>query len=257
MRRTYASRWDNLGRQNAFGAILTVDGELTAWDPAQFFATGAADAQSFVERLTSIHTASPRTRALDFGCGVGRVTRGLAEYFDEVVGVDVAPSMIERARTLNVNARCSFLVNNARTLDQFPDASFTVVYSRLVLQHVRPSLVRRYIPELIRVLAPGGALMFQLPDIVRPVPPPGHRLTLRDRVKRYLPWPLVVTWRRIKCRLASTDRAAQMTMYGMAPEEVLGLIRLARGRVLDILGDTSHGADVDGFEYWVTKDEQS
>jgi len=37
-------------------------------------------------------------RALDFGCGLGRLTQPLAERFDEAVGVDIAASMIEGAR---------------------------------------------------------------------------------------------------------------------------------------------------------------
>ena len=37
-------------------------------------------------------------KALDFGCGVGRLSQALADYFDRVVGADVSPTMIGLAR---------------------------------------------------------------------------------------------------------------------------------------------------------------
>src|SRR6185436_21122089 len=100
-------------------------------------------------------------------CGVGRLPRALAAHFQTVVGMDVARSMIERAQKLNADcAGCTFTVNRSTRLRGVPDGAFDVVYCRLVLQHIRPVLVRRYIPELIRVVAPGGVLMFQLPEVI-------------------------------------------------------------------------------------------
>jgi len=244
--------WDSLGRANALGAVLTTaDGELASWDSAAFFATGVADANRFVSALDVLVPTVSHTRVLDFGCGVGRVTRALANYFDEAVGVDAAASMIERARALD-DGRCSFVLNDARDLRCFETGTFTAVYSRLVLQHIRPALVKRYIPELVRVLAPGGGLMFQLPETIDVDPERG--IPMLRQLKRYLPWPAVVAWRRLKCRLSPPDRASQMTMFGMASREVLALIANAGGRVLDVRPDNSHGCDrVRGFEYWITR----
>jgi SAM-dependent methyltransferase len=252
-RRPLSPAWDALGRANAFGAVLTrEDGALGSWESAEFFATGVADAERFVADLTALVPTVSRARVLDFGCGVGRVTRALAGYFDEAVGVDVAASMIDRACALDTDGRCSFVLNDARDLQCFESGAFTVVYSRLVLQHIRPRLVRRYIPELIRVLAPGGVLTFQLPDAIGVDPEQGAPW-LR-RLKRLVPWPVVVAWRILKCRLSDATEVSQMTMFGMPAGEVLALIAGAGGRVLDVRADDSHGCDrVRGFEYWVTR----
>ena len=52
--------------------------------------------------------------AQGFGCGVGRLTRALADHFERVVGIDVAPSMIAQARAMNREyARCNFRVNRS------------------------------------------------------------------------------------------------------------------------------------------------
>lgn len=252
-RRRLSPTWDALGRANAFGAVLTRhDGELGSWKSAEFFATGVADAERFIADLTALAPSASRARVLDFGCGVGRVTRALAGYFGEAVGVDVAASMIDRARALDPEGRCRFVLNDARDLTCFESGAFTVVYSRLVLQHIRPALVRRYIPELVRVLAPGGVLMFQLPDVIGVDPDRGAPV-LR-RVKRHVPWPAVVAWRLLKCRLSGRTAVSQMTMFGMSSGEVLALIAGAGGRVLDVRADRSHGCDrIRGFEYWVTR----
>jgi SAM-dependent methyltransferase len=248
--------WDHLARHNALGAILTKDGELADWNSHEFFATGRADIDRFMTTLSSIAPGAPRTRALDFGCGVGRATRALAAHFDEVVGADVAPSMIEHARELNADCGgCRFVLNRAPHLQRFPAGSFSVVYSRLVLQHVRPALVRRYVPELVRVLARGGVLMFQLPEFIAPDPEEAFERApvLGHPLKRRLPPLLVVAYRRVKYRFVVRDPKPEMDMFGMPRDEVLELIRGGGGRVLAVLPDQSHGTGVPGFEYWVTR----
>jgi SAM-dependent methyltransferase len=109
-------------------------------------------------------------RALDFGCGVGRLTRPLADHFDEVVGVDIAPTMIDLARRYHADRpSCRFEVNQAEDLARFPSATFDLVLSLIVLQHVPPATAVRYLRELCRLVTPGGVLAVQVP--ARPVDP--------------------------------------------------------------------------------------
>ena len=242
--------WDAIGRRNPLGAIL-VRGELPDWDVEEFLATGRRDVERFVADLSRIVPAAPRTRALDFGCGVGRITRALVDHFDEAVGVDVAPSMIARARAMHRGCRrCVFMVNRAPHLRQFAEESFGVVYSRLVLQHVRPALVRRYVPELVRVLTRGGALMFQLPEVLQVDPEEAFETApvLGRTLKRRLPRSLVVLWRRLKYRIVAPPRDPT-EMFGMPRDEVLALIRGAGGLPIELRTDHSHGREDAGFEY--------
>jgi SAM-dependent methyltransferase len=72
--------------------------------------------------------------------------------------------MIELARKHNrLLERCEYFLNENNSLALFESASFDLVYSSLVLQHMRPELAKGYIREFARVLAPGGVLVFQLP----------------------------------------------------------------------------------------------
>ena len=107
--------------------------------------------------------ASSRTKALDFGCGVGRLTRGLLGYFREAYGVDISENMIRKARELT--PQCTFQVNNSSDLAIFPDRAFDLVYSNRVLQH-QPSAdgIGKYVREFFKgVTVPGGLVIFQVP----------------------------------------------------------------------------------------------
>lgn len=53
---------------------------------------------ALIEYVRSLNIDCPRKHALDFGCGVGRLTQALAAHFDEVTGVDISPSMIKLAK---------------------------------------------------------------------------------------------------------------------------------------------------------------
>jgi SAM-dependent methyltransferase len=254
-RRGVGGAWEDLGRENALGAILTRGNKVADWDIAEFLATGRADALKFVKDLSEVAPDAPKTQVLDFGCGVGRITRALADHFEQAVGVDAARSMIDQARALHEDcARCRFVLNDAPHLRQFPDGTFGVVYCRLVLQHLRPALVRGYIPELVRVLAPGGVLMFQLPDQIS-IDPLGafeDAPVTGSALKRALPKPLVRAYRRLKYRFIVGAPPSHMEMYGMPHAEVVRHIASAGGRILQVRPDASHGyAHIAGYEYWV------
>jgi SAM-dependent methyltransferase len=246
-------QWDALGERDALGAVLTRSTASPVWDEHEFFQAGRAD----VDRLmTDIARRAPwlaTRRALDFGCGVGRISLALSDHFVEVHGVDVAGSMIARARQENgALGRCHFGVNRRPHLHRYQTGTFDLVYSRLVLQHIPPELVRRYIPELVRVLAPGGLLVFQLPTVIWDPRRSFYDAPVRGRVKRALPKRMVRAYRTLKYPFFR-PRATDMEMFGLARDTVVGLVDRAGARMLAMTPDASHGTSEPGFEYWVTR----
>jgi SAM-dependent methyltransferase len=156
--------WNAFGKRDPFWAILThPDKRDGKWTPEEFFQTGWDNIAEVLARLESLRIAGKRDRALDFGCGAGRLTRAIAAHYNDVVGVDIAPSMIELARDLDPPANCHFMVNERSDLRQFADQSFDFIYSLIVLQHLEPQYSLGYLREFLRVLAPSGVLVFQLP----------------------------------------------------------------------------------------------
>lgn len=163
--KTLGDTWNYFGETDPMWAVLMDPArEGNRWNKGEFFETGREDVKYAMQTIGKMTFPLRHGRALDFGCAVGRLTQGLAGYFDEVHGVDIAPAMILRARASNpYGKRCRFHVNQRSDLRMFADHQFDFVFSLIVLQHMRPALAKRYLAEFLRVLAPGGLLLFQQP----------------------------------------------------------------------------------------------
>jgi 2-polyprenyl-3-methyl-5-hydroxy-6-metoxy-1,4-benzoquinol methylase len=160
----HKQEWEELAKVDPLWAILTSSERLGGgWELAEFFATGEAEISEMLKVADDLGEPVRRERALDFGCGVGRLSRPLAERFRECVALDISEGMVKLARELNEDRpNCRFLVNAAPDLGQLESESFDLVYSSLVLQHM-PSVevVEAYVGEFLRILRPGGLAVFQ------------------------------------------------------------------------------------------------
>jgi SAM-dependent methyltransferase len=165
--------WDELGRIDPLWAILTDPGRRGGkWDTDEFFASGGHEIAQTMTLAQALGLPARRETALDFGCGVGRLTQALCGWFERCRGVDIAPSMIELARGYNKHGgRCEYLLNTHDDLRGLAADSFDLVYSNIVLQHMQPKYSLPYIREFVRVLRPGGLIVFQIPDGPRTAPP--------------------------------------------------------------------------------------
>lgn len=180
--------WDALARHDPLWAVCTDPDKLGGrWDETEFFDTGEEEIRTMLGYLHMQGISVPVAGdSLDFGCGVGRLTQPLARRFTTACGVDISPTMIATAERFNLEApRCRFVLNDRDDLSIFPDGSFTFVYSSIVLQHIPAEIAVAYIGEFVRVLAPGGVLVFQVPDRFKAHPgePPARR-SLADVIGR-------------------------------------------------------------------------
>ena len=172
--------WERLARRDPFFAVLTdVNKRFGHADLEAFYRSGTEEIAAVLGRADERGLAVPRRRALDFGCGVGRLTQALAETFERCDGVDISSAMLAVARRhCRRPERCHFHRNVAENLSLFEDEAFTFVYSTLVLQHMVPRTSATYIGELVRVLSGDGLLVFQLPaHVVAREPTSGDRRT--------------------------------------------------------------------------------
>ena len=158
--------WNELARRDPMWAVLTgPPGSEQSWNADAFLLSGRQEVDALLARVGATGTPLPRGRALDFGCGIGRLTQALAAHFAQVDAVDIAPAMIEAARRLNrAGDHYTFHVNSAPDLAVFEDGAFDFVYSNITLQHMEPRFSRGYIAEFFRVTRPGGVVVFQVPS---------------------------------------------------------------------------------------------
>ena len=187
---TLKNNWESLAERDALFAILTDHRRVGGkWDVDEFMATGEMEIETVMHHLSSIRRIPDFTgKALDFGCGVGRITQALAPRFTSCVGVDISRQMIDKANALNRYAHCRYVANPAEQLP-FADASFSFIYSNIVLQHVPRRYSTAYLGEFVRVLAPGGILVFGVqdsfaaPDIASLLLRVRHVLRIRSRIR--------------------------------------------------------------------------
>jgi ubiquinone/menaquinone biosynthesis C-methylase UbiE len=237
--RAQQSQWDQLGRTDPLWAIITDPSCRNGrWDVDAFFATGRREIEEAMSWAAELGHPKRRQSALDFGCGVGRLSQALADHFDRVTGVDIAPAMLELAAKYNRHGdRCRYVLNEQNHLQQFDDASFDLIYSRITLQHLPRRHIRAYLQEFVRVLRPGGLLLFQLPA----------RHIYRD-VKHFLLHNIYST---IFRKLLRNPTA--MDMYGLPRTTVESILTSAGARVLRVHQDQMAGEEWESMVYAATK----
>lgn len=135
--------------------------DVDCWaSEAAFAAAGRATAARLLDHLGDL--VRPDWRALDVGCGIGRVLREIAPVFASIVGVDVSGEMVRQARARLAD------VGNARVVETtgadlrpIEDASIDFAYSALVVQHVPKPVFVLLLAEINRVIVHGGLFLFQ------------------------------------------------------------------------------------------------
>ncbi|HEV2348445.1 MAG TPA: class I SAM-dependent methyltransferase [Terriglobia bacterium] len=239
------SDWNEFGKRDAMWAILS-DPEKRGkrWREQDFFETGVKETSELMAYIESLGVSLARHKALDFGCGIGRLSQALAAQFEEVHGVDAAASMIELANQYNRRPqKCVYHLNMTPALPLFEDNKFDLIYSNIVLQHIEPECSKNYMREFVRVLAPRGLIVFQLPSL-----PSRAMDVMKYRFKLAIKTGALALLRRM-----GYFSRPPMLMYGMKREEVEKLFTGWGARIVDVKSDQSAGKGWESFRYCVTK----
>lgn len=150
----------------------------------------AVDHLIYLMHVASYEFAEQYTRGkqvLDYGCGSGYGSAKIAATAARVTAVDVASDAIEYARTKFARNNLEFACVPVEPKLPFPDASFDVVLSFQVFEHVRNT--DHYLAEIRRVLSPRGVLVLITPDRTTrllPMQRPWNRWHIREYNPRTL-----------------------------------------------------------------------
>jgi SAM-dependent methyltransferase len=160
--------WTHLGVAKPHFSVLTdprflpenLDGSIEL-----FFSTGEDEAAG-IQRILERHglvSLSAKT-CVEYGCGVGRVTTGLARRFSKVHAYDISSEHLayaqRRARETGVD-NVVFHLCSENILEDIDQCDF--FYSRIVFQHNPPVIITQLIKKALRGLNPNGIAIFQVP----------------------------------------------------------------------------------------------
>lgn len=118
--------------------------------------------QHLRDRIVALAAAQATDVVVDVGCGTGLLALDLAGRVERVWAIDISPAMIDYLRTKAASAHLDNLDCAVASAISLPlvDACADVVVSNYCFHHLDDAGKRRALDEAMRVLKPGGRLVF-------------------------------------------------------------------------------------------------
>lgn len=212
--------WRELGSTQPFWGVLTHPDfrmeNLTPERVEAFYASGVQYIDDIVWRLEHATGVRPAGRALDFGCGAGRLTEAMSAHA-KTVGYDISPGMLDKARERG---------GQADYVGELPGGHFEWINSFIVFQHIPPARGLALIEQLLSQLADGGHVSL-------------HVTAWRDaHLVPRKPRGLRAFFRSLKP--ASGPALGLVSMYDYDLSQVLRLLNLAGVEEVSVIS-TDHG----------------
>lgn len=232
--------WEIFGKTDPLWAVLTEPDKINnQWEESAFFKTGKDEVRAVLALAQAVKPVTFNS-VLDFGCGVGRLSQAFCEYFDQVNGVDISSTMLQKANAFNKFAnKCRYFHNTQVNLSVFQTNRFDFIYSNITLQHMPAKFALAYISEFVRVLKPNGLMVFSIP-----AKPPFYYWLFYNLLSQKIINLLV----KIKGK-----KDGIMEMHWVKKERVIHAIEKSGGRILNIMPDYDAGKNWVGYRYFATK----
>lgn len=181
MLRGVAKHWTHFGKQEPHWSVLTNESFLSAnigSNEEQFYKSGNDTAALALAALSRSNVDISALRsAIDFGCGVGRITVALASHFQHIIGVDISSPHLLIAKNYadkhGIHNTQWQLIDSIDAIQSLPKVDF--VNSLIVLQHNPPPVMATVLHRLLDRLNPGGAAYIQVPTYIA-----GYRFSTRE-----------------------------------------------------------------------------
>lgn len=160
---TQRKNWDRLSNLDPYWAIL-VDSEKInmKWEVNEFYSTGKKQIYKLFGLLNKLGINVRFNRALDYGCGVGRLSEALADYFEDVIAVDFSQNTLNLAKTRRQCANLTYQKVNGQDISNFPSKTFDFVVSLITLQHSPSKVQYNLLKEMVRVIKDDGVIAVTL-----------------------------------------------------------------------------------------------
>jgi len=153
--------WEQFGRDDPFYGVFSSNeysGKLFDDDSVKrLYGSGDKHVKCILALAARHFDFHPVGDALDFGCGVGRLTLPLAEAFDNACGLDISEGMLSTAReAAKLRGIENVRFERISSGEQIPKARYQFVHTYITLQHMIVSEGERRFNELVGALSDGG-----------------------------------------------------------------------------------------------------
>ncbi|WP_162987160.1 class I SAM-dependent methyltransferase [Sphingomonas paeninsulae] len=235
--------WTNLGEFEPYFGVLSHERflrhNLNEAGLAEFWQTGANHMVG-VRQILIDHFGgefAPKT-AIDFGCGVGRLTRAMAPMADRVFGIDISGPMLEEARRNSPPENVEF------RFDIPQDCLIDWIHSSIVFQHIPPARGYDLFGKLLDAASPKAMLSV-------------HFMLFKDALgvaDQYHPNVEFSTWdgRELKPLLRKDRAAGSMSMYDYDMNLLIAMM-VRRGFSRYYMHHANHGG-CHGVEIFARRD---
>jgi SAM-dependent methyltransferase len=214
--------WQRLGEVEAHWSVATIEDfrpDRIQQSLATFFATGERDIETLWCTLRRVGIDTTRlATALDFGCGVGRLSMALAKRVRALESADVSASHLKLAQEAAVERQqINIRFHHLKRIGDIADLpEVDLVYSVIVLQHNPPPVIRSIFAQLLGRLSQGGVAVIQVPTYL----PEGYAFD---------------------AEAYGTTHSSQMEMHPLPQRVAFSVIRSAGCEVLEVLEDAWTG----------------
>lgn len=216
--------WEHLGETEPHWSVLSAEAfkQVNLKDSEQAFYNSGRKAVEILFHTLERNGIDPQSfkTCLEYGCGLGRVTRWLAEKFTQVYGYDISRSHLQSAGHYLENTGIKNVslhhLQALPELDNLPKVD--VVYTIIVLQHNPPPIIARIVAALIACLNPGGVAFFQIPTYHK-----HYRFSLQEYLR-------------------NEGEKQEIEMHVLPQSEVLEIIYNEGGQIVEVLEDSMAGA---------------
>jgi 2-polyprenyl-3-methyl-5-hydroxy-6-metoxy-1,4-benzoquinol methylase len=155
-------KWEYFAKTNPYFAVSTYEKfkseNLDKVALKDFFESG----EEYVKRIwrdieNNFQTEFKPRKAIDFGCGVGRITLPIAKRCEMVTGIDISENMLKEARQNSAK----FSISNVDFVKGDNDLTevtgkFDFIHSFIVFQHIKPKIGGAIFKKFVKMLSNGG-----------------------------------------------------------------------------------------------------
>jgi len=159
--------WESFAEREPFFAALPRDeyrrANLTPEGEAACFASGEAEIDRLLRAIAPLAPSFAPVSALDYGCGIGRLTIPLAQRIRHVTAVDVSPTLLAHAGRESARRGVDHITFLAPAAFERTAARVDLIVCHRALWRLSAARGLALVDDLVSRLAPGGLAVFTFP----------------------------------------------------------------------------------------------